>query len=244
MSSILHTATGKTKICVFTDPHYCTKEALAGSDRKPRQSLDKMKAMVETAVKEGVSLIVCLGDFINMEGSALKDAENAKTAADVLNRSGIPVICCMGNHDCEAMTADAFREATGFRIAPCFTDLPSGKRLVFLDANYDSSLQPYRAHQVDWTDANVPPDQLTWLKAVLKGKTAEVFIHQNLEPETEPHHRVRNADAVLEILMQNDVPRVWQGHYHHGTEQMHEGIDFVTLKAMCVFDNTVRFVEL
>ena len=244
MVSSIHPDGNLTKICIFADPHYCTKESLAGSDRKPRLSLTKMKAMADTAVREGVSLIVCLGDFINMEGSAEQDYLNAETAADVLKESGIPVVCCMGNHDCEAMTADEFRKATGFQTAPCFLDLPSRRRLVFLDANFDSALQPYRKHKVDWTDANVPPDQLAWLKEVLNGKTAEVFIHQNLEPETEPHHRVRNADEVLAILKENGVPRVWQGHYHYGAERQYEGIAFVTLKAMCVFEDTERFVEL
>lgn len=234
----------KTKICIFADPHYCTKESLAGSDRKPKRSLDKMRAMVENDVHEGVSLIVCLGDFINREETAEQDFKNAETAAAVLNAVRIPVICCMGNHDCESFTAEEFRKVTGFRTAPCFLDLPSGKRLVFLDANFDRFLQPYRKHQVDWTDANVSSGQLAWLKEVLSGRTAELFIHQNLEPDAEPRHRVRNASEVLEILLKNDVPRVWQGHYHYGAERQYEGIEFVTLKAMCVFEDTERFVEL
>ena len=232
------------KICLFADPHYCTKTELPNSDRKPKLSLDKMKRMAEKAVSEGVELFVCLGDFINMEGSAEQDAKNAADAAAVLKESGIPCVCCMGNHDCESLPAAEFRAATGFQTAPCVYDLPSGKRLVFLDANYDSSFRPYERHRVDWTDANVPPEEMAWLKEVLTGRTVEVFIHQNLEPEAEPHHRVRNADEVLAVLKANSVSRVWQGHYHRGAASAYEGIDILTLKAMCVFEDTAVIVEV
>ena len=232
------------KVCLFADPHYCSLEDLPNSDRKPKLSLDKMKRMVEQAVAEGVSLFVCLGDFINMEWSAEQDAKNAADAAAVLNASGIPCICCMGNHDCEALPVEEFRAATGFQTAPCIYDLPSGKRLVFLDANFDSSFRPYERHHVNWTDANVPPEEMAWLKEVLAGRQAEVFIHQNLEPEAEPHHRVKNADEVLSVLKENSVSRVWQGHYHYGASSVFEGIDILTLKAMCVFEDAAVIIEV
>lgn len=232
------------KICVFTDPHYCTKEALGTSDRRPKLSLDKMKRMVMAAQEEGVSLFVCLGDFVNMEGSAEQDRINAAEAAKVLTESGIPCIACMGNHDGEVMTREEFGAVTGFTTAPCVYDLPSGKRLVFLDANYDKDYNPYRRHQVDWTDANVPPAELTWLREALAGREAEVFLHQNLEPEAEPHHRVRNADEVLALLKEYRVTRIWQGHYHYGAKSQYEGMEIVTLKAMCVFEDTFVIAEI
>ncbi|MBE6637233.1 MAG: hypothetical protein E7618_05460 [Ruminococcaceae bacterium] len=232
------------KICIFADPHYCSKETLGNSDRKPKLSLEKMTRMVAAAQAEGISLFVCLGDFVNMEGSREKDKQNAAEAAKVLTDSGIPCILCMGNHDGEVMTREEFAEVTGFLIAPCTYDLPSGKRLVFLDANYDSNYTPYQCHHVDWTDANVPPKELAWLREALAGREAEVFLHQNLEPEAEAHHRVRNYEDVLAILKENRVLRVWQGHYHYGADRVWENIPFITLKAMCVFEDTAVIAEV
>ena len=232
------------KICIFADPHYCSKETLGTSDRKPKLSLGKMTRMVAKAKEEGVSLFVCLGDFINMEGSQEKDMQNAAEAAKVLTDSGIPCIACMGNHDGEVMSPKEFGEVTGFQTAPCFYELPSGKRLVFLDANYDSELKPYQRHKVNWTDANIPPEEQAWLKEVLAGREAEVFLHQNLEPEAEAHHRVRNYEEVLAILKENRVTHVWQGHYHYGADRVWEGIPFHTLKAMCVFEDTAVITEV
>ena len=57
------------KIGIFSDPHYCTKERIGTSDRYPLRSLDKMKTIVERVRSENIELLVCLGDFVNMEGS-------------------------------------------------------------------------------------------------------------------------------------------------------------------------------
>ncbi len=225
------------KILIFSDPHYCTKEGFTGSDRKPRLSLEKMKALVERAKNDGVGLIVCLGDFINIESPSV-DRENLEKASEIFRSSGIKCVCCMGNHDGEVFTREEFAFITGFELAPCHIDLPSGKRLVFVDANYDSSYSPYRVRNVDWTDSNIPPEELVYLEKLLENKDSAVFIHQNVYPDSEIHHRVKNYDSFLEIISRHNVTDVFQGHYHYGNESVYNGIKMHTLKAMCVFDET------
>ena len=226
------------KILVFTDPHYCSRDGIPGCpDRKPRLSLEKMERLVERAKRDGVGLIVCLGDFINIE-SPSSDRKNLETAAEIFGNSGIRCVCCMGNHDGEVFTHDEFARITGFEIAPCTVDLPGGKQLVFLDANYDSSYAPYRTGNVDWTDSNLPPEELAWLDGVLENKDSAVFIHQNVYPEAEIRHRVRNADSLLAILERHHVTDVFQGHYHYGADTVYKGIRMTTLRAMCISDDT------
>ncbi len=225
------------KILIFTDPHYCTKEGFPGSDRKPRLSLLKMERLVEKAKRDDVELIVCLGDFINTESPAA-DRENLEKASEIFKKSGIKCICCMGNHDGEVFTREEFAAVTGFATAPCAIDTDKGNRLVFLDANYDSSYAPYKPHAVDWTDSNLPKRELEWLDETLENKKCAVFIHQNVYPEAEIHHRVKNYASLLDILTRHDVTDVFQGHYHYGADTVYEGIKMTTLKAMCVFDGT------
>ena len=225
------------KILIFTDPHYCTKEGFTGSDRKPRLSLEKMERLVEKAKRDGVGLIVCLGDFVNVE-SPDKDRENLVKASEVFRNSGIRCVCCMGNHDSEVFSREEFAKISGFEVSPCMIDLLPGKRLVFLDANYDSSYSPYKVRQVDWTDSNVPPSELEWLDKALENKESVVFIHQNVYPEAEIHHRVKNYDSLLALLERHNVTDVFQGHYHYGADTVYKGIRMTTLKAMCVFDDT------
>ena len=80
--------------------------------------------------------------------------------------------------------------------------------------------------------------ELQRLDKVLENKESAVFIHQNVYPEAEIHHRVKNYDKFLEKLSRHNVTDVFQGHYHYGEETMYNGIKMTTLKAMCVFEDT------
>lgn len=232
---LLEKGTKNMRIGLFTDTHYCTQERLGNSDRYPRRSLDKLNYIAEMAKKENVDLLVCLGDFINMEGSEAQDHENLQTASAVLRSSGIPCVCCLGNHDGEITDKDTFAALTGFITAPYAVEYEPGKQLVFLDANYSSDNKPYVRHKVDWTDANVPPEEIIWMKETLRDKENIVFIHQNVDKTLEPHHIVKNCDELLSIFLENNVKAVYQGHYHYGGETNYQGIHLVTLKASCVF---------
>lgn len=224
------------KIGIFSDPHYCTKERIGTSDRYPLRSLDKMKTIVERVKSENIELLVCLGDFVNMEGSEEQDKINIKTAADLLRQCGVRCVCCMGNHDGEVVTRDTFETLSGFELAPCVIEYENGKQLVFLDANYTSEYLPYERHKVNWKDANVPPAQIEWLKETLKKGESIVFIHQNVDKTLDGHHHVKNLDELVEIFKENGVKTVYQGHYHYGGDTVTDGIHYITLKATCVFD--------
>ena len=137
------------KIGIFSDPHYCTKERIGQSDRYPLRSLDKMKTIVDRIKSESIELLICLGDFVNMEGNEEQDKINIKTAADVLRECGVRCVCCMGNHDGEVVTRDTFEKLSGFELAPCAIEYENGKQLVFLDANYTSEFLPYERHKVN-----------------------------------------------------------------------------------------------
>ena len=63
---------------------------------------------------------------------------------------------------------------------------------------------------------------------------AFVFVHQNLDPDVESHHIIRNAEEVRAVIRESGkVKAVFQGHYHPGHEAVIDGIPYHTLPAMC-----------
>jgi hypothetical protein len=75
---------------------------------------------------------------------------------------------------------------------------------------------------------------------------AYVFLHQNLDPEVQKDHIVRNAEIVREYIRDSGKVRaVFQGHYHKGHQTVIDGIPYHTLPAMCEGEeNRFLIIEL
>ena len=58
-----------------------------------------------------------------------------------------------------------------------------------------------------------------------------ICIHENLDPNVDFWHIVKNADTVREII-KGKASLVLQGHYHHGAESIVDGILYITLRAV------------
>ena len=104
---------------------------------------------------------------------------------------------------------------------------------IVLDANYKSDGADYDHGNFDWTDANIPPAELKWLRQDLATSRGAVIvlIHQLLDGAG-PHY-VKNAAEVRQILDQSGrVLAVFQGHLHDGSYNLIEGIHYYTLRAM------------
>ena len=94
-----------------------------------------------------------------------------------------------------------------------------------------------------WDDANIPAEELTWLKADLAAKKLPTIVltHQPLnrleqvDPAYTTAHTVRNAADARAILEKSGVViAVFSGHYHEGGFQQVGDISYVTLKANVV----------
>jgi len=108
-----------------------------------------------------------------------------------------------------------------------------GLHFIVLDANYRGDGVDYDSGNFQWTDANVPPAELNWLKRDLAStrKPSIVFIHQQLDGAGA--HYVKNAADVRRILQKHgNVLAVFQGHNHAGHYSLIEGIHYYTLRAM------------
>ena len=104
---------------------------------------------------------------------------------------------------------------------------------VVLDACFRKDGQPYGRKNADWSDANIPGEELDWLKADLKetkGKTV-VFVHQRLDVTN--YFGVKNAKDVRTALEESKkVLAVFQGHSHQNDLKDVGGIHYCTLVAM------------
>jgi len=235
---------------IFTDPHY-SPAAITNRNRRPSASLEKLRSL--SHIISRCDRIICLGDVIDGSGSAGADAPYLSALASFLHSFGVPVDALMGNHDCRSFSAEEFCACGNFRPAPyvafcgggevCSIGASSDTALIFLDANYlKDGDRAYREHS-DWTDANLPQSQLTFLTDILDeiedGKQAYIFVHQCLDPGIEERHIIKNAPAVRKIIEANrdKVAAVVQGHYHTGADNIIGGVKYITLPAMCVLDS-------
>ena len=70
-------------------------------------------------------------------------------------------------------------------------------------------------------------------------------MHQNIDPQIQPDHRLSNDAEIRAILEESGKVRsVFQGHYHPGHRSHVNGIEYFTLPAMCENENTWWTMEI
>ena len=230
------------KLGVFTDSHYSSAKVTCGC-RYNDQSLRKIKEAYDFFEKEKCDLVVCLGDVIDTEPSVDKEIRNLEEVSKIIQKSVVPTVCLMGNHDAFVLEREKFYEIIG--AAPTDELYVDGKRLIFLDTCYFKSGRHYLPGDTDWTDCFLPNEN--GLKAMLEDITEDtyIFMHQNIDPAAPENHRLFNADNVFCIINESkSVKCVFQGHYHSGCDSEYDGVRYITLPAMCENEGAFRVYEL
>ena len=229
------------KIGIYSDPHYSSQE-LTGGNRYNSQSLAKMTAAYEDFKAAKCDLIICLGDLTDTEDTREKEEQNMGEIAALFRSCPIPTAVVMGNHDAYVFEPEDFYGLLGGCEPLDF--LAEGKTLMFLSANYNPDGNPYHPHAFHWDQCYVPTQGLSERIAAAEGDVY-IFLHQNLDDACPGDHRPVNADEVQGILAASGkVKAVYQGHFHWGADTETDGIHYVTLPAMCCFENTHRIIEL
>lgn len=232
------------RLGLFSDPHYSSQELTCGN-RHNSLSLGKMRRALDYFTAEGCDRVICLGDLTDTEETKEKEEANMAQIAALFSEFSVPVTCIMGNHDAYVFTAEEFyRLLGGCEPINIHED---GKHLLFLDTNYTAAGARYTPHGFRWDDVGLPnPDALHQTLASLNGDVY-VFMHQNVDPAiAAADHRLANADAVCDIIEgSGKVKAVYQGHYHWGNRSSRNGVNYVTLPAMAVYDeNTCIIVDV
>lgn len=230
------------KIGIFTDSHYSSQEITCGKRHNSR-SLDKIKKAYSFFQEEKCNQVICLGDLIDKEDSHGKEVENLKKIAEVIKNSGIPTICIMGNHDAFAFTTEEFYDI----LEDChpINRGSTEKKLIFLDACYFENGKHYMPGDSDWTDTCLTESTLAWLETELNNSDTDtyIFMHQNIDPCISQDHRLANADKIIRIIEKSTVvKKVFQGHYHPGKKTVQNGVEYITLPAMCENENAYYII--
>ncbi|MBN2132055.1 MAG: metallophosphoesterase [Sedimentisphaerales bacterium] len=222
---------------LVTDCHYADAEP-AGT-RFYGESLAKLSECVALMNDEQVDFLIELGDFKD-QGRPPVERETLsylQAIENVFQRFNGPTYHVLGNHDMDSISkaqclarmkntnVDAGRSYYSFDVRSI--------HCVVLDANYTSSGQDYDHGNFDWTDANIPPAELDWLRKDLATASGPVvaFLHQLLDGTGSVY--VKNAADVRDILEgAGNVLAVFQGHHHAGSYTCISGIHYYTLKAL------------
>ena len=231
------------KIGLFSDPHYSSQE-LTGGNRRNNLSLGKMRAALERFTAAGCDRIICLGDLTDTETTKEQEIANMRQIAALFSEFAMPITVIMGNHDAYVFTAEEFYDLLGGCEPTPVRE--GGVHLLFLDANYTAAGVRYAPHAFAWDDVGLPdPDRLRAQLDALEGDVY-LFMHQNIDPAIEAQdHRLANADEVCAIIeASGKVRAVYQGHYHWGHRSCRNGVAYITLPAMAVYDGTEIIIEV
>ena len=218
------------KVGLVTDLHYADRPP-AGS-RHYRETLDKLAEAAEHFGREKPAFVAELGDFIDAADSVEAELGYLKR----IDRQ-FSAICrqrhyVLGNHCVYTLTKQEFLGGVGQKNS--YYSFDSGDyHFVVLDSCFRSDGDPYGRKNFEWTDPNIPPAELEWLRADLKETTKKtvVFAHQRLDVSS--HYGVRNAADVRKVLEESgQVLAVFQGHSHRNDHKDIGGIHYCTLVAM------------
>ncbi|MHC4143722.1 MAG: metallophosphoesterase [Planctomycetota bacterium] len=221
---------------IVTDPHYTSR---IYGNRYCNESLDKMGECVELMNKQEVDFFVELGDFKDEDNPSIEanTISYLQAIEGVFGRFRGPVYHVLGNHDLDSISKSQFLanvENTGIASDLSYYSFDlNGLHFVVLDANYSSNGADYDHGNFNWTDTNIPTDELLWLEQDLASIEGPVIVltHQLLHG-TGQHH-VNNAADVRRVLEASaKVIAVFQGHDHAGAYLEIKGIHYYTLKAM------------
>ncbi len=226
-----------TRFGIVTDCHYA--DADAAGTRYYRESLDKLAECVELMNAEKVDFLIELGDFKD-QGRPPVERETLsylEAAEKVFRQFNGPKYHVLGNHDMDSISKEQFLsrvENTGIDAGRSYYSFDINRlHCVVLDANYRTDGADYDHGDFNWTDANVPAAELTWLTRDLIAANGPVivFTHQLLDGTGSVY--VKNADEVRQILEgSGKVIAVFQGHHHTGSYNHIAGIHYYTLKAL------------
>lgn len=228
---------GTARFGIVTDCHYA--DADVAGVRFYRESLDKLGECVKLMNAEKVDFLIELGDFKDQDKPPVEreTLSYLEAVERVFQEFDGPTYHVLGNHDMDSISKRQFLSRVDN------TNIDSGRsyysfdvnrlHFVVLDANYRTDGADYDHGNFNWTDANVPTAELTWLVQDLAEASGPVivFTHQLLDGTGSVY--VKNAEQVRRILeASGKVTVVFQGHHHAGSYSNIAGIHYYTLKAL------------
>jgi alkaline phosphatase len=221
---------GGVKFGLITDLHHADKPP-AGT-RHYRETLGKLAEVAKQFEKDKPGFVVELGDLIDAADSVATEQAYLKAVNKEFSAISKDRHYVLGNHCVDTLTKEEFLDGVAQKKAYYSFDR-GGVHFVVLDACFTSGGKPYGRKNSKWNDANIPTDEVDWLKDDLKGtdKKVVVFAHQRLDVAND--YGIKNAAEVRKVLEgSGKVLAVFQGHSHKNDYKEVGGIHYCTLVAM------------
>ena len=221
---------GGFKFGLITDLHHADKPP-AGS-RHYRETLGKLAEAAKQFEKDKFGFVVELGDLIDAADSVATEQAYLKAVNKEFSAISKDRHYVLGNHCVDTLTKEEFLDGVAQKKAYYSFDR-GGVHFVVLDACFTSAGKPYGRKNSKWNDANIPSDEVDWLKDDLKGTDNKVvvFAHQRLEVAND--YGIKNVAEVRKVLEgAGKVLAVFQGHSHKNDYKEVGGIHYCTLVAM------------
>ena len=218
------------RVGMMTDLHHADKDA--AGNRFYRQTLGKLEEAAAYFQTNRPDLLVELGDLIDAADSVATEQRYLATINRPFSAIATDRHYVLGNHCVDTLTKEEFLAGVE-RERSYYSFDRSGIHFVVLDSCFRSDGVAYGRRNFQWTDPNIPPVELEWLKGDLQNnnKPVVVFAHQRLD--VSDSHGVKNAKEVREILENSgNVTAVFQGHSHKNDLRKIGGIFYCTLVAM------------
>ncbi len=220
------------QIGLITDLHYADKPTRG--TRHYRDSLTKLDHAVKHINKANCHFTVELGDLIDAADDVPTELRYLKTIDTVMAKLTAPRHYVLGNHCVDTLSKKEFIANSGAQAAHYSWD-HAGWHFIILDACYTHEFKSYQRKNFKWTDPNIPPQEIDWLKKDLKStkNPTIVFVHQRLDLDPPHNYAVRQSGQVRKVLEEsNKVIAVLQGHYHRNVYKEINDIHYCTLAAM------------
>lgn len=218
------------RVGLVTDLHYADKPP-AGS-RHYRETLAKFAEAAEKFQQKELSFLVELGDFIDAADTVDTELAYLRRINQEFSAACDERHYVLGNHCVDTLTKEEFLGEVGQQRSYYSFDR-HGYHFVVLDACFRTDGTAYGRKNFQWTDTNIPPEELEWLAADLRAtdKPTVVFAHQRLDVSTD--HGVKNNSEVRKVLSgSGKIQAVFQGHSHKNDLIEIDGIPYCTLVAM------------
>ena len=228
---------------LVTDLHYADippRRGRGAGSRYFRDSLRKLEEAVGVFNARRLDFAAELGDLKDNTRGHDGTIEHLEKVEAAFARFSGPRYHVAGNHDFDCISPSEFfsRTPNGGKVAErgWYSFAAGGVTFIALNACFTSRMEPYSGSiPWDWTDSNVPPEELDWFGRELAAARGHVVVmcHQRLENSAERHHIVRNAAAVRALIERSGKVRaVIMGHEHCGGLRVLNGIPYYTLSAM------------
>ncbi|MAI71497.1 MAG: alkaline phosphatase [Rhodopirellula sp.] len=219
-----------TRFGLITDLHYADK-APTGT-RHYRDTLAKLAKASETIRKADPEFMVELGDLIDAADSVETELRYLKRINQEFSQLAKQRHYVLGNHCVDTLKKEEFLSEVQQKRS--FYSFDSGKtHFIILDACFRSDGTPYSRKNFKWTDANIPPHELEWLRSDLSTNQLPTIVLAHQRLDTKDNHGVRNAADVRRVLENSGkVQAVFQGHSHKNDYKDLNGIHYCTMVAM------------